>query len=215
MPHLVKPLGTADAPVSIADCLRAVEAAHDYLAGCAARTLRDLPAPSPDWGIRMKRLSVTLEGARPALVVDAPETHNLTEIYTQCATMERLCAALDWAQTALAGYQVIGCHPTTSSAASAPDNDLVLRGAAGDLACFEVSDVVGHKDGNRKQAKELRSLGVTPGVPFSGRRFLVASGEFAAPLRGKAPAGAPQYRYRAFDARHDTVILEIVPVETV
>ncbi len=82
----------------------------------------------------------------------------------QCATMERLLDALQWAQSAgsgLAESLVERCHPTMSSSyADEEDHDLVLVGPDGTKAKFEVSDVSGTKDGNKKEKKDLISLGV-------------------------------------------------------
>lgn len=133
---------------------------------------------------------------RPELVPSSVTEHSLTEVYNQCATIERLLDALEWAQTEGSGlnrYAVVLCHPTTSSVPGvADDHDLVLVGPEGAKAKFEVSDVAGKRDGNCKEQKDLTNLGVLPtmnaherfgeGWP-PGRLFLVVAAEFAKRLR--------------------------------
>jgi len=152
---------------------------------------------SPYWGTKVKRVSALLGGEdRPELVPPSVTEHSLTEVYNQCATMERLLDALEWAQTEESGlnrYEVTLCHPTTSSIPGvADDHDLVLVGSEGTKAKFEVSDVAGKRDGNRKEEKDLSRLGVLPVVGINerfeegwppGRVFLVVSDESARRMR--------------------------------
>jgi hypothetical protein len=125
----------------------------------------------------------------------------LVEVINQCATLERLLDALAWATSA--GFtKVRCCHPTTSSnkAGQEHDNDLIVSTDDGAVtARFEVSDVVGEKDGNRKERKDLVSLGVLLERKGSDclnkcwrpteneRIFLVVSKEFAAGLLKRKP----------------------------
>lgn len=186
-----------------------------------------------NWGAGVKRIRVDLQDqeGRPALIPPDVTDHSLTEVYNQCATMERLLDALAWAQTeasGLAGYQVERCHPTTSSITSDPhDNDLVLAGSHGALAKFEVSDVASSKDGNRKEERDLIRLGVLRKATGEekmnvewpeGRLFLAVSGEFAQRLRRptrmwlKGPA--PHCRYIEVKNDGRTRIFEILPGAT-
>lgn len=92
--------------------------------------------------------------------------HNLAEVVNQCANIERLLDALQWAEDepSMQGYAVERCHPTTGSArGDAIDNDLVLVSTVDDgtPARFEVSDVIGRRsDSNHKERRDLASLGV-------------------------------------------------------
>jgi hypothetical protein len=79
--------------------------------------------------------------------------HRLTEIMNQCAHVERLLDALDWAIDCLGAVEVVECHPTQTSGAY----DLWAMTPSGDSACFEVADVVGRGDGNSKLYKRARS----------------------------------------------------------
>lgn len=147
----------------------------------------------------MKRVRVELPpDDRPRLVCEADVSHSLAEVMNQCATMERLLDALAWAQTDASGlstFNVAVCHPTTSSAGDdTTDNDLILTALDGRCARFEVSDVASSSDGNRKEERDLRSLGVL-GDGSGAKRFdlawpadrvfLVVSTEFAAKLKSR------------------------------
>lgn len=172
MPHLVTSLTSAthgDAGVlSLASCHALLRSAHDYLARQGAEaTLRAARVTDlAGWGSTLKRVRVALPGdGRPAIVRDDGAEHSLAEVVNQCATMERLLDALAWAQTPASGldsFHVVRCHPTTSSAAAGvgADHDLVLTSPEGRAAWFEVSDVANSDDGNRKEEKDLRSLGL-------------------------------------------------------
>ncbi len=140
--------------------------------------------------------------------------------------MERLLDALHWAQAALPGYGVERCHPTTGSTAVAgrkgtDDHDLVLVRPDGDKAKFEVSDIVGSQDSNRKEQKDLLSLGVplTASGEAStmwpqGRLFLIVSTEFAGGLlrRDQHRSRKPDafFRYESVFTGDRTSILEVL-----
>ena len=158
-----------------------------------------------EWGGGFKRIEIHLPSCDPArqfvdstgrchiLIDESVQCQKLIEVINQAATMERLMDALRWAMTDESGlgkYRVDLCHPTTSSGdedSNVADHDLVLSGPSG-VALFEVSDVASSKDGNRKEEKDLRSLGllvegqgeskfrVTAWPP--GRLFLVVSREW-------------------------------------
>jgi hypothetical protein len=152
--------------------------------------------------------------------------HSLTEVYNQCATMERLLDALEWAQTedsVLNRYEVVLCHPTTSSVPGiADDHDLVLVDREGAKAKFEISDVAGKRDGNRKEEKDLARLGVLPAVDINerfgegwppGRLFLVVSAEFARrlrePRRSWLSGDPPHCHYVEVKAEGPTRVFEV------
>jgi len=184
MGHLVAPI-TEERDVRVV--LDEVEKAHGFLVKAAVATITQLQAVgSEEWGTSIKRRHVRLpKENRPARMEDAPEKHSFAEVVNQCATMERLLDALRWSHKALPGYMVKVCHPTTSAskAGANRDNDLILVGPDGELCCFEVSDVAASKDGNRKETKDLISLGVLDAekkqLPWpAGRLFLVVSKEF-------------------------------------
>ena len=229
MSHLVEAIITQ---TSLADCYQRVKAAHDYLAqqGRAALEKAWQAERIEQWGSQVKRIRVELPNAsRPvAIPVDIPD-HSLIEVINQCATMERLLETLLWAQSiesGLSDYQVAVCHPTTSSDKSnitRSDHDLVLIGPNDHTAKFEISDVANSRDSNRKEEKELISLGVLKaGLAAekfnkqwpTGRLFLVVSEEFAERLRQRTRSwlkGTPPFcRYLEFKAG-STRIFEIKP----
>ncbi len=232
--HLVRALPVAGGPpLTLDECHRLVRAAHDYLAQCGAEAIERARQAKGDryWGSRVKRIRVALpDRGRPELVAATVREHNLVEVLNQCATMERLLDALKWAQTEPSGlrdYAVERCHPTTSSDQHAgkkaiADNDLVLIGTDGTKARFEVSDVVGRTDGNRKEARDLTSLGVPrfagsdtrqAGIWPVDRLFLVVSEAFANGLRPKSRPG-PRRTYVYAEVKDDgpTRILEVMSV---
>lgn len=231
MAHLVKPLlFEQSAPQLTTYCQALIQEAHDYLVQCVLVALKNknLTENHPYWGSRIKRIRVTLSGFnRPELIDTSITDHNLTEIYNQCATMERLLDALNWITLHLPDYKVVRCHPTTSSHKhatidSVPDNDIVLINPAGDFARFEVSDVISDGDGNQKEVKDLISLGVLGAKSGAkkylitawpvGRLFLVTSPEFAVRLRKRIhgwPISKPHYRYDNVKADGETNIFEV------
>lgn len=234
MGHLVKPYILQNhAHLSLAECQHELQFAHDYLVVHGAEALARIQpnCETRYWGCSLKRTFVQLPQPRPAWVTPRLETHSLSEVYNQCATMERLLDTLAWAQTPASGlreYMVERCHPTTSSAQTLEhtetwDNDLVLVGPSGAYARFEVSDVMSQKDGNRKEEKDLRSLGVLgPGngserfdvVWPAGHLFLVVAEEFATrlqrPSRSWLRGHAPHCRYIVAGKNGTTVILQVV-----
>lgn len=172
MSHLVRSLTRAqDSHLTPAVCYALVRDAHDYLAGRAAAAIEQAQrhTDAASWGTTLKRIRVELPAAeRHELITTKEPHHNLVEVINQCATIERLLDALAWAansESGLADWPVIACHPTTSSAQEGGkkavlDHDLILQGPDGALARFEVSDVASTADGNRKEGKDLQSLGV-------------------------------------------------------
>lgn len=184
MAHLI---AQPTAGISISDCLRQLREAHEVVRQAGARAATSVAelSATTDWGTKVKRTKVTLPAERPLLLQSAPSTHSFAEVMNQCATVERMVDALAWAETAFPGWTVLACHPTTSSATHSPDlnNDLVLRGPNDERARFEVSDVAGDGDGNRKEEKDLANLGWIreggkPKECAQGRTFLVVSENF-------------------------------------
>ncbi len=236
MPHLVKPLFHT----SLSECYRSIQEAHDFLvqrgASAIAQVQKEKEMDSASWGSAMKRLAVSLPShERPALIDTTIQKHSLVEVIHQCATIERLLDALEWAQqpdSGLNDFLVERCHPTTSSAKSETkaiedeehDNDLVLVRTNQEWARFEVSDVTGEHDGNRKEEKDLISLGILrPGKGKgkneerfvgrwpSARLFLVVSSEFS-PYLFRTNRWLRRYHsYQSVFRTPGTDILEIVP----
>lgn len=212
--------------LSLARCHDLLHDAHDYLArrGAGAARQAALLDDATAWGSRFKRVRVELpRDGRPLLMRTADGHHSLAEVVNQCATMERLLDALAWARTDASGLNalhVARCHPTTGSAASdaeTPDNDLILAAPDGRAARFEVSDVASMSDGNRKEERDLRSLGVLREGKGAerfdlrwpdARVFLVVSSEFAGRLRGRH---WPHLAYREVFAGAGTVVVEALP----
>lgn len=221
--HEVKHLIAAvRGPICVAVLRNELQAAHDFLAEAAMQTARLLPdLERAMWGVRAKRTAVRLAGPRPARISEHVAEHSFAEIVNQCATLERLLDAMRWVETEGSGlrqHDVLLCNPTTSSSTQDDDHDLVLRGPDGDLAKFEVSDVAGAKDSNRKEIKDLCSLGClsADGTDVSqwpkGRSFLVVSSEFATRLRGGKRHGLGRGAFHYFEFAIegcDTRIFEI------
>jgi len=211
--YLVEPI--ANSRTSLRECREMLEETYRYIVE-HSRTALDaqiaLAAPVP-WGATLKRATVPLEGPdRPGLV--GASEHNLIEVINQCANLERLVDALRWIESDASGLQEFSlvecCHPTTSSGSR--ENDIILRSPQGTRAFFEVSDVCGDKDSNRKENRELLRLGVLrrdkQPIPESlwpaGRLFLVVSSEFASLLRRSKRA-----RYLEVKAEGSTHVFEI------
>jgi hypothetical protein len=212
-------------PRAIDEVRDELAAAHAYLVDAARRVSAALAAQEPSrWGSRVKRLRVDLSAAgRPSLVPETVREQSFVEVVNQCATVERLLDALEWAATPSAGLaagRVLLCNPTTSSSRETNDHDLVIEMPSGDLAKLEVSDVAGGNDGNRKEVKDLTSLGVLdssgkvrgPEEPWpSGRLLLVTSSELAARLREPTRHGlkAGAFHYDEVKDDGETRIFEV------
>ena len=215
-----------------------LRAAHAYLAEHGVRAFKRAAelGPSARWGQSVKRLHVELPSdSRPELAEAAPSEHSITEVYNQCANVERLIDAVKWCLSPASKFSDgvgLACHPTTSSGRVTPpdheDHDLVVRGADGQLGYFEVSDVASNKDGNFKEGKDLVRLGLLR--PIAGQRgtfkhdgiqwararlFLVVSVEFAEHLfrtgRSWRKGLEPHIRYEDRSQGGPTRILEILP----
>lgn len=231
MPHLVRSFGTKSQPIPTSEALAELRAAHQYLVDHATRALSAYAVgDSAYWGTQLKRIRVQFPtGERPRLIDISIRDHSLTEVYNQCATMERLIDGMQWALTALPDYDVLRCHPTTSSVQDGnrdgiPDHDLVLINSDGVLARFEVSDVATSKaDSNQKAAKDLKSLGIwkdTPDIPAvwsAGRLFLIVSSEFAKQLRKRGTGFSKQKRFHVYNehpVNSYTSVFEILPTDS-
>ena len=215
--------------MTLEECRSSVQEAHDYLdrKGMEAVGKAQDTAGTRYWGAEIKRVRVFLPRDEwPKPLSPASEEHNLVEVMNQCATMERLLDALEWAQSGGSGLSeslVERCHPTTSSSLNhEDDHDLVLLGADGAKAKFEVSDVSSSKDGNNKEKKDLINLGVLregkgtgmyPELWPEGRLFLVVSEEFAERLRKPTRAwlkgGPPYCHYTDPAVQRTTRIFEV------
>lgn len=155
MSHLI---GHAEG--SLRDVQAEIEEAHRALVGVAkdmARQLEHLPAG--EWGVRAKRVHV--------------DGQPLSELTNQLASVERLLDAIDWVAQRQPDDVRISVNPTTSSVG----NDLMVFGA--ETWIFEVSDVAGRKNTNRKLDKDVATLLETSREYPGGRYFLVVSEEWA------------------------------------
>ncbi len=216
--HLVPPIR---GPLATAVLRERLQAAHDYLARAAQGVVPRLAGlPVRRWGIAAKREPVRLGSPRPDSVTPHVDVHSFAEVVNQCATLERLLDAVSWAETEFGDHLVQLCNPTTSSNKKDPDDhDLVLVAANGTVAKFEVGDVASTKDSNRKELKDLCSLGALKADGSdaltwpSARLFLVVSSEFATRLRRPDRHGLKRgsFHYRNHDLEGcDTVIFEVV-----
>ncbi len=202
--------------VPLSEACRELREAHDHLVACARAALTDIPLSGPLWGIKMKRLRVDLTRPTPPKFVKK-DAERLGEVVNMVATLERLIAAIEWFQTqaAFKDLRVVECHPSTSSAKGS--NDLMLAGDDRRIVVrCEVCDVASKvASQNRKESKDLKSLGCTQGVPNDGvRRFICTSPEFAGALQGvKRDRGKSPHRYRGVSLGDpgDTVLLELDP----
>lgn len=196
MPHLIGTFRN----ISLARCREQLAASHQALATFAQHALTQALEPSQErWGGRMKRLHVTLTDGEAERFGLGKGPHNFVEVVNQCATIERLLDAMNWALTegAMADAIVAVCHATTSSGEN--ENDLMLVLPDGTFANFEVSDVVGANDSNGKEAKDLASLRRTHGGA-STRSFLVTSKELGQRLAR---------RHRLVSNGDETCVLEV------
>jgi hypothetical protein len=206
--------------------LEDLKAAREFLAECGAAAIERAVGvdPSGAWGSMVKRVSAQLPAERPRLVCADVATHSLIELINQCATLDRLIDAIEWSVSALPEFgRVCICHPTTSSSkqSDGADNDLILMDARGRRCRFEVSDVASEKDGNRKEERDLMSLGVL--LPGRGeerlkvqwpvdRLFLVVSTEFARGVMKRKPLWIRMNHvlYQKHDAGAETQVLEVL-----
>lgn len=189
MPHGVYDSAHLTGERPVLEYQRELRARHAAWAGAAIHALTEAAESGTDgWGSKAKRIKVAPTSKGSGEAADQP----LGEVINQCATVERLLDALTWVTQQSGGdcAKVLLCHPTASSSKSenAPDpsgenvdHDLIVR-VNGEQWRFEVSDVANaDRDGNRKEAKDLKSLGyeLDESPPTDGaRRFLVVSKEF-------------------------------------
>jgi hypothetical protein len=183
---------------TIGTARRHLQKAHDFLAkkGKIALGKAGTINADKDWGANVKREPVLCRTNKLVLVKNQKCEHNLAEVVNMCATVERLIDSLKWAESEFKGWVVESCHPTQTSGG----NDLVLVNLKNrKRACFEVSDVSGPRDGNRKEIKDLVGLKVlkrqekrpnvkcTNGWRKGSRLFLAVSTEFAERLLPQPP----------------------------
>ena len=162
-PKELKSITTIDGAID------ARKTAHKFVRRHAHQTLKKVACIEPNisWGssVKRKRVKFPLPDQRPILLRYAADNHNLSELVNMCATVERLLGALVWAKAnKLGGYVVKRCHPTTGNLKKdkrilSGDNDLVLTKKNARTARFEVTDISGVKDKNRKIDADLKSLG--------------------------------------------------------
>ncbi|MDX2076986.1 MAG: hypothetical protein SFZ02_11180 [bacterium] len=228
MPNLVEPIKqTPENPKSISEVIQDIRDAHHYLVSLgkeASQTASQITTID-EWGSLVKRTKIIMpEGNRPKLISSEHESHSLIEVINQCATMERLIDALNWAIDALPNYYLLRCNPTTSSERSDNDHDIVLINPNnGQLSLFEVSDVTRGSDSNRKEFKDLASLGIQLGSMktymqsknlFVNRLFMVVSIEFGNYIlerikRRYYDKSQPYFRYDEPVRQGNTYIFEV------
>ena len=225
MPHLVEPIKD----VSLDECSIRLEACLDYLVKTGRKAAkRSIKVRSNfDWGAQMKRTFVELpKQGRPPDIGKPNPKQSLIEVINQTANILRMLDALSWIksdQSGLNRHHVDVCHPTTSSAKG--ETDLVLSNDDFPTAKFEVTDVVGDKDGNNKEATDLKKLKFIasttkkdnkPVPPPKYRGFLVMSEELAKVINGRnswwssGKTAVVSLESKQFDS--NTVIFEIFPV---
>jgi hypothetical protein len=194
MAHLVEQF----IDLSLNECSDRLSACLDYLveAGSEAAKLAAKVAPNRDWGLETKRVDVVLPGGEPNGIGQPDSKQSLAEVINQTANIQRMLDALTWVmseESGLSRHKVIVCHPTTSSGTG--ETDLVLSRAGFPDAKFEVTDVIGNKDGNGKEAMDLKSLGFINEITRAGntplhappehRGFLVVSRELGCAITDK------------------------------
>jgi hypothetical protein len=192
--HLIAPHPVEDGRVPAVDYHAELIAAHDAIVARAAGWTA--PKSNPRWGITAKRALVDLTDAHRFVYNNE---HPIQELMNQCATVERLLDALDWAIQNGWADSVIECNPTTSAGTGsgtkaglgesdaeeglpeAGPPDLWTVGPKGE-ACFEVSDVLSPHDGNRKLPKDLARLFQVPGGKAA---FLVGTDAWEGRIKNK------------------------------
>jgi hypothetical protein len=169
----------------------ALSAAHQTLRAAAHEVLGlvlDVPL-GQRWGSTIKRNRVLLANnptQRPLLLRTAKVDHNLAEVINQCATIERLIDALNWAQRRYGKYLVERCHPSTGCKKGKPpadnphfdfrDNDLILvkpNDPNAPWIRFEATDISGVRDTNGKIRDDIYSLGLKSSQFHDDQRFIV------------------------------------------
>lgn len=218
MAHLIQPL---EGPLLVSEAHGQLANAHSGLVVAARQAASRLASLSKSkWGVAAKRLRVTCNSFN-ATLLNTEVSQPLSEVINQCATVERLLDAMTWILSIDPSAELVLCHPTTSSRpGKLTDNDLIVA-ISGELWKFEVSDVVSSSsDGNSKELKELRSLGVieqsgnqwfvaTPRP--EGRHFLVTSAEFSKrllrPTRHLLKTG--QLTYTLANTPIETAVIEV------
>jgi len=178
-----------DPKTNLAQYVTDLTAAHDALATRMYKSAHAIAAPAPSlgayWAVDLKRKPVSVRGAHQLVGVT---TQPLGELINQLATVERLIGALGWAGNN-GMTDVEECHPTTSRGAKGTcSHDLVVSNNV-DKMVFEVSDVAGDGNANKKIVRDLATLlggqtsrgNVKPGCSCTGpstrpaRKFLAVS----------------------------------------
>ncbi|MCH8910652.1 MAG: hypothetical protein IH867_07925 [Chloroflexi bacterium] len=225
MPHLVKPIKDVSTEV----CTERLTACLDYLveAGSGAANRAAKVQANSNWGVQMKRSFVVLPRTEfPQDIGDPGSDQSLVEVINQTANIRRMLDALSWAMSDESGlnlHHVDVCHPTTSSGKD--ETDLVLCRDGFPTAKFEVTDVVGNRDGNNKEATDLKKLkfigSITkqdnnPVTPPDYRGFLVVSEELAQVITDKKrwwrSDDPPIVRYEQRESNADTLIFEVFSI---
>jgi hypothetical protein len=110
---------------------------------------------SRQWACDVKRLRVPISGADSRTLLTVHE-YDYGEIINQCATLERLMDAMQWAVDHLPDHRhIVSCDPTQSRKGEA---DLIIKNS-NSIAMFEISDKVGADAFRRKVRTQTNNLG--------------------------------------------------------
>ncbi|MDA8360202.1 MAG: hypothetical protein M0Z95_28765 [Actinomycetota bacterium] len=155
MPYLLQPVTVK---TTLGKYIEELTAAHYALITQMYAATQAIPEPTAAtgnyWAVNLKRNPVSVVGVHDLVGVT---TQPLGELLNQLATVERLIDALGWAKTQNMTH-VEECHPTTSRGAKETcSHDLVVTNKV-DKMVFEVSDVAGDGNANRKMVKDLATL---------------------------------------------------------
>jgi hypothetical protein len=166
--------------VGVNSAIEELSKAHKILRESAKPVLKDLCAVASDdsWGSSVKDLRVSLPANgcdRPVLLRKAKPDHNLAEVITLCATVERIIDALRWCGTYYPRHEISVCHPTSGSGKKGVqrENDLVMEERSDIALRFEITDNSTSANPMARIGKGLDSLGVFEDSDPKDRRFLV------------------------------------------
>lgn len=218
MPHLVEPFRN----VSFSEALRDLREAHDFLVSRAVDEISNLDFGTSYWGTSVKRLVVRFTVPSPEGIPCriGKQEEKFGEVVNMAATVERLIDTIEWfsVQPESKDYSIGECHPSTSNDLNGNDLVIVDPNKKITIRC-EVCDVASSNAGsNKKEAKDIRSLGCNDSVPLDGvDRYISTSKEFAIALASPQRQWAEKpYRYNLIETNKNsgTCLLSIVPAKS-
>ncbi len=194
MAHLIEPMRG----IRAGECLLELRECHKFMVEHTDACIGSLRDCDPGcWGVALKRLMVSFPTARPRLWGSDMEEHRFSEIINQCAGLERLIHAVEWALDELGDCVVEVCHPTTSSGAD--ECDLTLCTGSNERLGFEVSDTVSTtRDNNGKVQGDIQRL---TDATLS-RRFLVVSSDSSRLADRIFKKQKISYRHHTYESTH-------------